>query len=302
MRGTEETMVGPTAGRGRSEVIVRPLAAADIAPAGRILYEAFRRVFERHNFPPPFHSEETAIQLLTFFYVRAPYHILAAEMDGRLAGTCVADEHNPVIGIGPISVSPEVQGRNVGRRLMEAMLERYQDRSGVRLLQDAFNLASMSLYASLGFEAKEPIVLLEGTPGGEAPAWAEARPLEAEDLAAANLLCMEVFGLDRSSEIFEAFERRRGLVAVREGRITAYATAVSRAGHGAAETDLDLAALIHAAGRDGQTELAFMAPTRRSELFRWCLKQGLKVVKPMTLMARGSYQDPAGAFFVHSRY
>jgi len=285
-----------------AETIVRPLAAADIAPAGRILYEAFRRVFERHNFPPPFHSEETAIQLLTFFYARASYHLLAAEMDGRLAGSCVADEHNPVVGIGPISVDSEVQGRSVGRRLMEAMIERYQDRSGVRLLQDAFNLASMSLYASLGFEAKEPVALLEGTPGGEAPAGAEARPLEAEDMAAANLLCMEVFGLDRSSEIFEAAARRTGLVAVREGRITAYATAVSRAGHGAAETDLDLAAVIHAAGRAGRGDLAFMLPTRRSELFRWCLKQGLKVAKPMTLMARGSYQEPAGAFFVHSRY
>jgi hypothetical protein len=37
-------------------------------------------------------------------------------------------------------------------------------------------------------------------------------------------------------------------------------------------------------------------PSRNSELFRWCLAHGLKVVEPMTLMSLGLYNEPKGAF------
>jgi hypothetical protein len=39
-----------------------------------------------------------------------------------------------------------------------------------------------------------------------------------------------------------------------------------------------------------------MLPMRNSELLRWCLERGLRVIQPMTLMSRGFYQEPAGAF------
>jgi hypothetical protein len=40
-----------------------------------------------------------------------------------------------------------------------------------------------------------------------------------------------------------------------------------------------------------------LIPIRRAPLFRWCLAQGLRVVKPMTLMSTGEYQEPKTAFF-----
>jgi hypothetical protein len=39
-----------------------------------------------------------------------------------------------------------------------------------------------------------------------------------------------------------------------------------------------------------------ISPTRNAELMRWCLSNGLKIVQPMSLMSRGSYQTPKGAF------
>jgi hypothetical protein len=39
---------------------------------------------------------------------------------------------------------------------------------------------------------------------------------------------------------------------------------------------------------------SFLLPTRQPELFRWCLAQGLRVVKPMTYMTVGRYKAPAG--------
>jgi len=33
-----------------------------------------------------------------------------------------------------------------------------------------------------------------------------------------------------------------------------------------------------------------------AELFRWCLKKGLRVLQPLTLMMIGLYNEPAGAY------
>jgi hypothetical protein len=40
----------------------------------------------------------------------------------------------------------------------------------------------------------------------------------------------------------------------------------------------------------------FLLPTRNSEVFHWCLNQGLRVTQPMTLMSTGLYNEPRGAF------
>ena len=40
----------------------------------------------------------------------------------------------------------------------------------------------------------------------------------------------------------------------------------------------------------------FLLPTRNSEVLRWCLEQGLRIVQPMTLMSLGLYNEPRGAF------
>ena len=58
--------------------------------------------------------------------------------------------------------------------------------------------------------------------------------------------------------------------------------------------DDDLKALIGAAAEfRGQ---GFLVPARNSELLRWCLDRGLRVVQQMTLMGTGMYKEPAGAY------
>jgi hypothetical protein len=97
---------------------------------------------------------------------------------------------------------------------------------GVRLVQDSFNTASLSLYASLGFEVKEPLALIEGMPKDE-----------------------------------------------------------------------DMQALLTGAAAATETPLSFLLPTRQAALFRWFLSRGLRVVKPMTLMAMGEYREPRESFY-----
>ena len=83
-------------------------------------------------------------------------------------------------------------------------------------------------------------------------------------------------------------------VVERAGRITAYASDLGFFGHSVAQTNADLEALIAAA--ESFSGPGFLLPTRNSALFRWCLENGLRVVEPMTLMANGLYNQPAGAF------
>ena len=65
-------------------------------------------------------------------------------------------------------------------------------------------------------------------------------------------------------------------------------------GHAVAKGNEDLKALIGAA--PAFPGPGFLLPTRNSELLRWCLEKGLRVVQPMTLMSMGLYNEPDGAF------
>ncbi|MGH8651899.1 MAG: hypothetical protein ACREYE_06810 [Gammaproteobacteria bacterium] len=160
-------------------------------------------------------------------------------------------------------------------------------------------MLSLSLYASLEFEVKEPLALMEDKPKGKAPMGIEVRLLRSEDLAECAFLCMRVHGFDRANELRDALELFSPVVALREGRITAYASAPFywKLNHGVAETEEDMWALIVGAGAVSVEPLAMLVPLRQASFFRWCLREGLRVLKPMTLMAKGTYQEPNGCYF-----
>ncbi|MEZ0285031.1 MAG: GNAT family N-acetyltransferase [Thermoleophilia bacterium] len=131
-------------------------------------------------------------------------------------------------GLGPITVDPQAQGARVGRRLMEAALERGPDAAGIRLFQDSFNVGSLALYASLGFEVKELCVVMSGTPRSGPADGVEVRALEERDLEECEDLCIRVHGLNgRTSCATPSRFPSSPFVAARAGRITAYATTLT---------------------------------------------------------------------------
>ena len=81
---------------------------------------------------------------------------VVAEVDGRIVGSNFLDERGPIRGVGPITVDPEGQNAGVGRKLMVAVMKRGEEAPGIRLLQDAFHMRSLSLYESLGFHERSP--------------------------------------------------------------------------------------------------------------------------------------------------
>lgn len=141
---------------------------------------------------------------------------------------------------------------------------------------------------------QEPLANLQGSALGlEIPGYA-VRPAIEADLAACNRLCWQVHGFDRGRELLQAIQQGTATVVEHEARITGHATLIGFFGHAVGESNEALKALIGAAKSfEGS---GFLLPTRNSQLFRWCLQHGLRIVQPMTLMSLGLYNQPAGAF------
>jgi len=118
------------------EVELRAGRPDDAQACGRIAYDAFKAIADEHNFPPDFPSPEHAITVLSFLMAHPHFHKVVAEFDGRIVGSNFLDERNSIAGIGPITVDPTVQNRAIGRRLMQAVMERTAARNspGVRLV------------------------------------------------------------------------------------------------------------------------------------------------------------------------
>ena len=281
-------------------VTLRPIEPADRDETARIVYEAFAGIHDRHGFARDFPTLEAALQLATGFIAHPSIWGVVAEIDGRIVGSNFLDERGPIRGVGPITVDPGAQGRGVGRRLMEAVIDRGAGAAGIRLLQDAFNTQSLALYASLGFDVAEPVALMGGRPLIAGVPGVDVRTLQEADLAECQRLHNRIHGFERSAELRDALAAPAlsPVVAIRDGRIVAYATTLTffPAAHAAAETESDMFALLAGALSAGEEPASFLLPVRQSELFRSCLAAGLRVVKPMTYMTRGEYRHPAGAW------
>lgn len=295
---TTATQPPSRTGDGPSQVMLRPIEHRDAGEAARIVYEAFAGIHDHHRFARDFPTVEAAAQLVEGFIDHPQIWGVVAEADGRIIGSNFLDERGPVRGVGPITVDPVTQSAGVGRRLMEAVLERGRSARGVRLLQDSFNTASLSLYASLGFDPRDPIALLSGPVNAPVPAGIQVRPAHRDDLTACAALSHRVHGYERTSELADAIDSPplSPFVAIDDGRVTAYATTLTffPAAHAVAESEESMRALIAGAAAATGAPAAFLLPVRQAELFRWCLAAGLRVVKPMTYMTVGEYSEPRG--------
>ncbi len=281
---------------------LRRAEAADAAAVGEICYRAFKALADAHRFPPDFPSAEVATALLAGFLSHERFFGVVAEVDGRVVGSNFLDERNAVSGVGPITVDPTLQNDGAGRVLMQAVMRRSQERGfpAIRLVQAGYHNRSLALYLKLGFQAREPLVCLQGPAAGKSTAGYPVRPAAARDLEACNGLCLRVHGHERAGELADAITQGTARVVERAGRVTGYATSIAFFGHAVAETNEDLQALVSAS--ESFPGPGFLAPTRNTELVRWCLGQGLRIVQPMTLMAIGLYNSPAGAWLPSVTY
>lgn len=277
-------------------VNLRPGRPDDAESCGYICYEAFKTISEHHNFPQDFPAPEMAVELLTFLLAHKAVYSVVAEIDGKVVGSNFLWQMEQIAGIGPITVDPKSQNSSVGKRLMNDVIHHAEERgfASVRLVQAAYHSRSLSLYTKLGFDTREPLSLINGPALNFKMSSHVVRPATENDREACNALCFRIHGHTRNLELVDAINQGTANVVEQDGRITGYATSISFLGHAMGASNEDLKALIGAA-----TEFqgpGFLLPTRNSEVFRWCLEKGLRVVQPMTLMSKGLYNEPRGAF------
>lgn len=270
-----------------------PAEPQHVGEIGRICYEAFKDIQERHGFPPDFPSVHFARQVLSMLVQRKDFYGVVALRDGQPVGSNFLSLTDPVAGVGPITIDCSCQGEGIGRALMQDMLE-YAQRNNiaqVRLLQDSFNVASLPLYASLGFDVKGGIAFMQATPAAAPDE--SVRPVAETDLPAIEELAKRIYRNSRRNEVaaaecygFAAFVREQ------QGRITGYLIP-GIFGHGVAETKEDALALIGEAARRLPPEAArFFCPLGEADFFRDALKTGCRVIKIMNYMAMGPYESP----------
>lgn len=260
---------------------------------GRICFEAFKEVGEGHGFAPDFPTIELARQVLGMMVQRDDFYGVVALRDGRPVGSNFLSLMDPVAGLGPITIDCSCQGQGIGRALMQDVID-YARRKGieqVRLFQDSFNVASLSLYASLGFDVKEAAAFMQAAPAAEADH--SVRSVTEADLPGIEELSKRIYKNSRRNEVaaaapygFAAFLREH------QGRVTGYLIP-GIFGHGIAETEGDALALIGEAARRLPPPFArFFCPLSESDFYRKALQAGCRAIKVMNYMTLGPYQHP----------
>jgi len=274
--------------------LIRP-EPQQVPELARICFEAFKRIHERHSFPPDIPNIELAGHIMGLLVSGKNFYGVAARVNGRLVGSNFISCTDPVGGVGPITVDPAFEGRGVGRALMKAVLD-YAQQKGmeqVRLLQDSFNTKSLSLYASLGFDVRTPVGLLDARPALTADS--TVRPATTADLPVLDDLSRRLYPCSRRGEIVmlmgmnvPVFVREHG------GKIPGYFVP-GFLGHGVAETEADALALIGETMRRVPPEFAvFFCPLVLGNFYRAILKSGHRLRKIMTYMTLGPYEPPRG--------
>lgn len=276
--------------------IVRAKAehAGEIA---RIIFEAFKGIQDHHRFPLDIPGMDVATKMTEMLVHRPDFYGVAAIFDGKIVGSNFMQISDPVSGVGPITVDPSCQARGIGRALMRTIVDWSLQNHGpmVRLMQDTYNMASLSLYTSIGFTVVEPVVLMEVKPADRVDA--TVRPLLAGDVKACDELCTRVMKVSRKNELAFMIEHggKTGFIPhgrFKDGKVVAYVIP-GFLGHGAGESAGDFLATVTQAARNVPPPAhRVFIPVRNGELLRQALNMKMRSIKLMSLMALGPYPEP----------
>lgn len=276
---------------------LRDITSNDIPACGTIMYNAFKDISDRHNFPSDFPDTDATTGLLGMLDAAPIYDGFVAQDNGQILGSIFVARGSQVGGISVITVDPANQNNSVGRTLMDKGMAHLRDNGHTRqqLIQAAYHNRSLCLYTKLGFNACDMLSQMVGTPIAGEIHGRKVRPANVDDIDACNKLCLHIHGYDRPAELAGAIHMGMASVVECNGAISGYNTAVGFAGHGVGESNDDIKAMICAA--DGFVGHGIMIPTANGNLFRWCLENGLRLNQQLTLMDTNPTGPAKGAYW-----
>ena len=224
-----------------------------------------------------------------------------AETDGALIGTGMCWLQGSRNGsLGMIIVSPQHQGKGIGRKLMHLVLEEL----GERCTQLNATVAGQPLYESLGFVATGSLHQHQGTLAAVAPpalAPGETmRAAEPGDLAGMIALANRASGMARDEVLKQLVAEGAGAVLERDGELAGFSI-MRRFGRGqvigplvAPDSDRAQALVAYWAGACAGSFVR-LDITGTSDLGAWLAQAGLPQVDTAVIMARNGVpaQDQA---------
>ncbi len=107
-----------------ADVTIRVATPEDSSVCGQICYDAFLNISSAHGFPCDFPGPEATTRLLSMMFSSPGCYCVVAEVEGRVVGSNCLYEQSPIGGVGPVTVAPNTQHAGIGRKLMEAVMER----------------------------------------------------------------------------------------------------------------------------------------------------------------------------------
>jgi GNAT superfamily N-acetyltransferase len=186
--------------------VIRPLTKADLPEARRIFGIAFGTFLGAPD-PENFWTDRD--------YVHGRFgaeHVasFAAELDGELVGSNFATRWGSVGFFGPITMRPQRQGLGIGKALVEAVSNQFQQWgvSHAGLCTFPQSPLHIALYGKSGFRARflTAIMAAPARPTGDAGTWSRYSNLPESDRRTVEVACHELAnllydGLDLRAEI-----------------------------------------------------------------------------------------------------
>ncbi len=284
----------------------RAFEERDVERAGDVLFVAFYRVALVHGLPTGGAAPAESRQYVRWLRELDPDGGIVAEDEGELVGVGWAHRRGPLATVGPIAVDPRVQGRGIGRGLLERCLEAIGPGvPQVRLAQESHDVVSLGLALRAGFRIVAPLLELELPPGtplataGTLPGVTLRAPTQ-EDRARVVARDARAFGAERTRIVELYFGRGRSLVAERARTVVGYALGIAFDGiaHvGSASADdpdvlVRLVATLAMELAGGDLAVRTVVPATDRRLVGGLLDLGFRVLRAAHYMVRGGGTAP----------
>jgi GNAT superfamily N-acetyltransferase len=224
----------------------------------------------------------------------------ACDDQGALAGTAIWWAYGERFGtIGLVVVDRRQQGRGIGRRLMETIIED----AGSRTLHLIATRAGLKLYRQCGFEEIGTIEQRQGVPVSHTevapPAGTSLRPVTSDDTTVLSDLDTNALGAPRDHVIRAVLAAGTGVLATQGGQPTGFAL-MRAAGRGlvigpvVAPGQALAIALISFLLRRNEGFARVDLPGDAHDVAQWLDDIGLVCVDQVTTMERGEPPSPRG--------
>jgi GNAT superfamily N-acetyltransferase len=283
----------------------RQATQGDTADFDRVVRAAYNALSRRHGFAeiPP----GPPLSLPGFAIAEKGEGCWVAEEERAVVGVAIANRHEPLWCLATLFVDPVCQEAGVGRELLRRALAHGGHDAAIRaLITFAYNPVSIGLYLRYGMLPVEPLYVQESAADAAQQRLAGREKMPSKTLTrgdgGAELLAAidaPILGINRVNVhryllqlpgnvcyVFEAGGEPRGY---------AYISVAGRVGPVAAAAPLSFervfeTALIHAA-TTSRGQVSVLLPGSNGPAMRLAIEAGMRIVRPMLLMASRRFAD-----------